>query len=233
MNINNESNSLKQLIVSDLTPFTHLDFPDHLACIVWLVGCNMRCDFCYNKDIVFSKSGNLTLQDVLNFLETRIGLLDAIVLSGGEATTHNLIPFCKEVKKLGFKIKLDTNGLNQEQISQLIEQNLIDYIALDYKAPEYKFQNITHSNKFNNFSRTLDMLIEKHFPFEARTTIHNDLLDFHDINIIIDDLDSRGYENSYFIQKFLDTGNNIGNISDSHKTLNYQKLSNKLDIICR
>ncbi len=233
MNINNESNSLKQLIVSDLTPFTHLDFPDHLACIVWLVGCNMRCDFCYNKDIVFSKSGNLTLQDVLNFLETRIGLLDAVVLSGGEATTHNLIPFCKEVKKLGFKIKLDTNGLNPNQTTTLIEQNLIDYIALDYKAPEYKFQKITHSNKFNNFSRTLDMLIEKQFPFEARTTIHNDLLEVNDINIIIDDLISRGYKNSYFIQEFIDTGDNIGNISAPIDKLDYKKLSSKLDIVFR
>lgn len=122
MSINNESNSLKKLIVSDLTTFTHLDYPDHLACIVWLVGCNMRCDFCYNKDIVFSKNGSLSLQDVLDFLNKRVGLLDAVVLSGGEATTHDLFNFCKEVKSLGFKIKLDTNGLNPNQVKLLIEK---------------------------------------------------------------------------------------------------------------
>ena len=167
MSTNNGNNSLKQLIVSDLTTFTHLDFPNHLACIVWMVGCNMRCDYCYNKDIVFSKNGSLTLQDVLEFLNKRIGLLDGVVLSGGEATTHNLIPFCQKVKKLGFKIKLDTNGLNPNQIRDLIEQNLIDYIALDYKAPEYKFNKITHSNKFNDFSDTLDILIKNNFPFNT------------------------------------------------------------------
>ena len=227
MSINNESNSLKKLIVSDLTTFTHLDYPDHLACIVWLVGCNMRCDFCYNKDIVFSKNGSLSLQDVLDFLNKRVGLLDAVVLSGGEATTHDLFNFCKEVKSLGFKIKLDTNGLNPNQVKLLIEKNLIDYIALDYKAPKSKFTTITHSNKFNDFSTTLDTIIKYDFPFEVRTTIHNDLLDYQDVNIIIDDLVQRGYKNHYFLQEFLDTGDNIGNISTSIKRLMKDKLSKK------
>jgi pyruvate formate lyase activating enzyme len=193
----------------------------------------MRCDFCYNKDIVFSKNGKLSLEDILNFLKKRIGLLDAVVLSGGEATGHDLINFCKKVKNLGFKIKLDTNGLNPNQVKLLVEEKLIDYIALDYKAPKYKFTQITHSNKFNDFSHTLDILTNNNFPFEARTTIHNDLLNEKDINVIIDDLEKRGYKNNYFLQDFLYTENNIGNISSSNKVFNKKLLSTKLNIVFR
>ncbi len=233
MNTNNESNSLKQLIVSDITPFTHLDFPNHLACIVWFIGCNLRCDYCYNKDIVFSKKGEYSLEDVLLFLNKRVGLLDAVVLSGGEATTHDLIPLCKEIKSLGFKIKLDTNGLNPRQIQKLISNNLLDYIALDYKATKNKFKSITHNNNFESFSQTLDMLISYNFPFEARTTLHADLLNENDINIIIDDLYHRGYNNDYFIQEFLDTGNNIGSLNTSTTKIKRDQISKKLNVIFR
>ncbi len=193
----------------------------------------MKCDYCYNKSIVFSKEGQKSFNDILTFLKKRVGLLDGVVLSGGEATGHNLIPFCKEVKKLGFSIKLDTNGANFKQIKDLIELNLIDYIALDYKAPQYKFKEITHSNSFEAFSKTLDFLISSGFTFEVRTTIHNDLLNEKDINFIINDLIKRGYKKQYFLQQFLDTGDNIGNIESTLKSFDKSTLSKDLEIIWR
>ncbi len=231
MNINNENSLLKQQIVYDLTPFSHIDFPGYLSCIVWLSGCNMRCDYCYNKDIVFSKSGQLTFQDVLEFLKKRVGLLDGVVLSGGEATQHYLINFCKEVKKLGFLIKLDTNGTNFNQIRSLIDLNLIDYIALDYKAPKYKFTKITHSSKFSEFSKTLEFLIQKNFLFEVRTTIHNDLLDETDINEIINDLYKKGYKYKYYLQNYLHTNNSIANMQVSKKSFDKELLNDKLNTV--
>ncbi len=233
MSTNKENNLLNKKNVYDLTAFSHLDFPDHLSCIVWLVGCNMRCDYCYNKDIVFSNEGKLSFDDILSFLNKRIGLLDAVVISGGEATGHDLIPFCKEVKKLGFLIKLDTNGLNFEHLKKLLNLNLIDYIALDYKAPKYKFSGITHSNKFSLFGKTLDYLINIDFPFEVRTTIHSDLLDEKDINFICKDLKQRGYNRKYYLQNFADTGDNIGKITQSSKTFDKSLLSNHLEIVWR
>jgi len=190
----------------------------------------MRCDYCYNKDIVFSKKGKYTQKDILNFLKKRIGLLDGVVLSGGEATTHNLIELCKEIKKLGFKIKLDTNGVNHKNIIKLVEQKLIDYIALDYKAPKYKFEKITHINAYNLFENTLEYLIDQNFDFEVRTTIHNDLLNEKDINIIIEDLVQKGYKNTYFLQNFLETEENIGNISNSINTFDKSLLFTSLNI---
>ncbi len=233
MNINKENSLFNTKIVYDLTKFTHLDYPEHLACIIWFSGCNMRCDYCYNSDIVFAKSGNYTLDDMLKFLKTRVGLLDGVVLSGGEATTHHLIPFCQEIKKLGFLIKLDTNGTNPHAIKELLDLELLDYVALDYKAPKEKFIKITHSNTYDKFSDTLNLLLSSKIKFEARTTIHNDLLNVDDINLIIDDLTTRGYNKKYYLQKFLDTQTNIANIKTASKKFDKSKLSKKLDIIWR
>ncbi len=238
MNIKSDVSLLNKKVVYDLTPFTHLDFPNHLACIVWLAGCGLRCEYCYNKDIVLAQSGSMTFSDVLSFLDKRRNLLDAVVLSGGEATGHDLIPFCKEVKKRGFKVKLDTSGINFGHIKALLDLNLVDYVALDYKAPKYKFEQITHSvvSKFDAFEQTLDYLIAIDFDYEVRTTVHRDLLDEDDINFMIDDLINRGYKGKYFLQNFLSTDENIGNIKESAQILNLNKIqdkSTKIEIIYR
>ncbi|MCW8894387.1 anaerobic ribonucleoside-triphosphate reductase activating protein [Sulfurimonas sp.] len=220
-------------VIYDYTPFTHLDYPNHLACIVWFSGCNMRCDYCYNKDIVFAKDGIYSYDEVLKFLKTRQNLLEAVVLSGGEASSYDLVPFCQEIKKLGFKIKLDTNGTNYLHVKELLDLDLLDYIALDYKAPKDKFTQITHSNKYDEFSKTLDMLIQSPVNFEARTTIHSDLLNENDINIIIKDLVSRGYKEKYYLQEFLDTTTSIADLKAPTKTFNKALLSNDLQIVWR
>lgn len=235
MSINNDFNLLNKNVVYDLTPFSHLDYPDYLSCIVWIAGCGLRCDYCYNKDIVLAKNGTISFNDILSFLDTRIDLLDGVVISGGEATQQNLIPFCTKVKAKGFNIKLDTNGLNFKQIKKLLNLNLIDYIALDYKSPQYKFENITHSviSKFNTFEQTLNYLIETNFRFEVRTTIHRDLLDENDINFIIDDLNNKGYKGSYYLQNYLDTNNTIGDIGNQTELLDLdiiQDKNGKIDI---
>lgn len=224
---------LDKKVIYDLSTFTHLDYPDHLACIVWFSGCNMRCDYCYNKDIVFSKSGKYSYNDVLEFLKSRQNLLDGVVLSGGEATSHELVAFSKEIKKLGFKIKLDTNGTSPLHVEQLIDLNLLDFIALDYKAPKEKFTQITHSNKYEEFSQTLDLLLKKDFNFEVRTTLHSDLLHVEDINNIIKDLIKRGYKNNYYIQEFLDTGVSIASLQNPKKHFDKTKLSKDINIVWR
>lgn len=233
MSINNESNSLNAKVIYDLTSFTHLDYPNHLACIVWFSGCNMRCDYCYNKDIVFAKDGKYSYEDILTFLKSRKNLLDGVVLSGGEASSYNLMEFCKEIKRLGFKIKLDTNGVNFLHVKELLELNLLDYVALDYKAPKNKFTKITHSNKYDEFSKTLDILIHSSIDFEARTTIHNDLLDVDDINEIIIDLSNRGYKGKYYIQEFLDTGTTIANLRAPVNKLDKSLILNNIEIVYR
>lgn len=233
MSIDKENSLLKNNVIYDITKFTHLDYSDHLACIVWFSGCNMRCDYCYNKDIVFSKKGAYTYEDVLSFLKSRKNLLDGVVLSGGEATLHELVLFCEKIKEMGFLIKLDTNGTNYNNVKRLLELNLLDFVALDYKAPKDKFQKITYSNKYEDFSKTLDLLISSDINYEARTTLHEDLLDENDINIIIQDLVKRGYSKNYYIQNFLDTQSTIGDLSKPQNTFDKSLLVNDLNIIWR
>ncbi|MDZ7817137.1 MAG: anaerobic ribonucleoside-triphosphate reductase activating protein [Aliarcobacter sp.] len=207
---------MNQKIVYDITKFTTTDYVGHLSCIIWFVSCNFRCLYCYNDNIVYTKEGKYSQNDILDFLKTRVGLLDSVVLSGGEATLHNVIPICKEIKKLGFKIKLDTNATNLPQIKKLIELNLLDYIAIDFKAPKYKFKEITGSvSIYNNTIKTIQYLIDINFDFELRSTINTSLLDENDINEMIKTISSLGYKNTYYLQNFLETPSNIGNISKS------------------
>lgn len=217
MNINKELNLLNQKIVYDITRFTTTDYTGYLSCVVWLVNCNFRCLYCYNDDLVFSKKGNYSLNDVIKFLEKRIGMLEAVVISGGEASLHNIFDFCKIVKNLGFKIKLDTNGTNKKLIEKLIAENLVDYMAIDFKAHKAKFYEITKTNLYNKFLETIQYLIEIDFDFELRTTINTNLLDEKDINIMIKTLKELDYKNTYYLQNFLQTSSNIGNIITGRK----------------
>jgi len=217
----------------DITKFTALDYPDHLAAIFWFAGCNMRCPYCYNKDIVFGK-GKITEDEALEFLKSRRGLLEGVVLSGGECTMYKRLEgFCRSIKELGFKIKLDTNGIEYETIKRVVEASLIDYIALDYKAPAYKFLEIAKSDRFEDFSKTLEYLIKNNIHFEARTTIHSSLLDENDINVIIEDLKNRGYERAYYLQRFVYSENSIGKIAPEQKRIDENLLSKSLKVVFR
>jgi pyruvate formate lyase activating enzyme len=217
----------------DITPFTVLDYPDHLAAIVWFAKCNMRCIYCYNKDIVFGE-GKISQKEALDFLDSRVGLLEAVVLSGGEATLYDNLPeFCRKIKKKKFKIKLDSNGLNPDMIQLLVEENLVDYIALDYKAPKEKYYEITKDKHFDRFSTTLNFLIQKQFDFEVRTTVHSDLLRVEEINRIIKDLIRRGYTGTYYLQPFVFAENTIGKVNQERNTFDLSRLSSELKVVWR
>jgi pyruvate formate lyase activating enzyme len=217
----------------DITPFTLLDYPDHLAAIFWFAKCDMRCLYCYNKDIVFGE-GVISQEEALAFLESRVGLLEGVVLSGGEATLYgDLVEFCRKIKQKKFKIKLDTNGINFDMVYALVESKLVDYIALDYKAPKEKYFQITKDKHFNIFSKTLNFLIKKEFPFEVRTTVHSDLLRVEEINRIIKDLIKRGYKGTYYLQPFLFTDKIIGRVKEEKNRFNRAELSTELKVVWR
>jgi pyruvate formate lyase activating enzyme len=172
------------------------------------------------------------VEDLLDFLKKRVGLLEAVVLSGGEATIHNLKEICEEIKSLGFKIKLDTNGSNPKQIKNLLDSNLLDYAAIDFKATKEKFNMITKSNLYENFLQSLNLLKNSKIEYEVRTTLHNDLLDVNDINQMQKILIENGYNKEYYIQNFLET-ENLSGIKESNLDFNKENLSNDLNIVWR
>lgn len=217
------------LPVYSVTPFTMLDFPGHTACVVWFTGCNMRCPYCHNPDLVRRKGGGQSsTAQVMDFLEKRKGLLDGIVLSGGEATLFpGLSDFIEDARALGYKIKLDTNGTRPDVLASLLEKNMLDYIALDYKAPREKYTRLTAHKRFENFEETLALLCgQKAIPFEVRTTVHTNLLDEDDLSAIILDLDRRGYKGTYFLQNFRADNDRptLGMLPEQSRTLDREKL---------
>jgi len=153
-----------------------VDYPPHISAVVFLSGCNFRCPFCYNKDLA---EDNSTLPDIpiiefIEWLKTRQGKLDAVVITGGEPTIHGhkLIDFCELIKALGFKIKLDTNGSNPELMKFLIDEGFVDYVAVDVKADRMRYNQACGVNfDMSKMDRTIKILAENVIPHEYRTTV--------------------------------------------------------------
>ena len=121
-----------------------LDYPENVSAIAWTVGCNFSCPFCYNKDLVKGNVGLFSEEEIFSFLEKRKGLLDGLVISGGEPLMQkDIVDFITKVKKLGYLVKIDTNGSYPEKLKELIDKKLIDYVAMDVKAPKKKYDELT------------------------------------------------------------------------------------------
>ncbi len=135
----------KSFIIKGLQKTTLIDYPDKVACTIFLPRCNFRCGFCYNKDLVLDYDSLPTLseEDVLHFLEKKKKWLDAVVFTGGEPLLHKELPsFIKKIKEIGFLVKIDTNGTNSKMLKELIDNKLVDYVAMDIKAPLEKYDKI-------------------------------------------------------------------------------------------
>ena len=237
MNTNNELILQKESVakpIYSLTPFTLLDYPHKSACILWFAGCNMRCLYCYNPEIVLGK-GTISTEKVLSFLQSRKNLLDAVVFSGGECLLHkNILSLIEAVKKMGFLVKIDTNGSKPEILQQLIKNKWIDYVALDFKATPSHFEKITQSKLFLPFEQSLQLLIKNEFPFEVRTTVHSDLISEKEIRLMIHFLESKNYNGNYYLQYFRNNVTTLSRLDYSNTKLDCTKLSTKtIEVILR
>ena len=212
--------------ICSITPFTLLDYPHKAACILWYAGCNMRCLYCYNPEIVLGK-GIISFDAVLEFLHQRKGLLDAVVFSGGECMIHkDIIGNIKKVKALGFLVKLDTNGSKPELLNQLIQEKTIDYVALDFKALPNKFESITQSKLYDSFEKSFEILLNNDVPFEVRTTYHSELISIDEISEMTSFLKKNKYTGNYYIQHFRNDTPTLGNLPNSYVSLNDKKIEN-------
>ncbi len=163
----------------------------------------MRCTYCYNPDIVLGK-GHITITDALGFLRSRRGLLQGTVLSGGECTLHpTIFPLLETAKEYGFDVKIDTNGSRPKVLEALVERRLVDYIALDFKALEHRYQAITKSGLFPAFAESLALLNRSSVPFEVRTTVHSTLIGEDELYSMVAYLRQAQYEGNYYLQYFV------------------------------
>jgi len=173
--------------IGGLTSLSTIDFPHHLAAIIYTQGCNFRCPYCHNFQLVDCLEPPISYEKVHEFLQTRKQIVDGVVITGGEPTLQKELPaFCAWLKRLGFAVKLDTNGTKPLMLKLLIEKKLVDYIAMGIKAPWDKYQIVTHTSFPIEFiQQSVSFLKETGFPCEFRTTVHSGLLTFTDLKKII------------------------------------------------
>lgn len=195
------------MLIGGLQKFSLLDYPDHISAIIFVKGCNFHCHFCYNPMLVWPKleAGKfknnfahinksapekdhslIKESDLFRFLKIRQGKLEAVVITGGEPTIyHDLPDFIKKIKKIGYLVKLDTNGTNPKMIKKLIGNNLVDYIAMDIKASKEKYMKITGVKvDFIKILKSVKMIIGSGIPYEFRTTIVPEYIAKEDIEKI-------------------------------------------------
>ena len=178
-----------------------LDYPETISAIIWTAGCNFSCPFCYNKDLVKGKTSVFPEEEILDFLKKRKGLLDGLVITGGEPLIQeDIVEFCEKVKKIGYLIKIDTNGTNPEKLQELIDKKLVDYIAIDIKAPKEKYDQLTGvKTDLSKIEKSIE-IIKKYAPnYEFRITIVPNILNKEDIVNIAKWLEGA---KKFYIQQF-------------------------------
>ena len=184
--------------------FSLLDFEDKISCVLFCKPCNFRCPFCHNGTTVLEAETTIPFDDILEYLESRKGLIDAAVVSGGEPT---LMPDLKEkiikLKELGFLIKLDTNGTNPEVVKDLYENHLIDYVAMDIKNSFVKYaMTVGVKNAFlDKISQTINFLMISGIDYEFRTTLIDEFHNEQDMRDIAETI--KGAKRLY-LQKYVD-----------------------------
>jgi len=200
--------------ISALHRLTLLDFPGHIACIAFLPGCNFRCHYCHNADFVLPERLKkisqhfLSQEDFFQFLKTRKNLLEGVVISGGEPTIHSDLPdFLRAIRDLGFKRKLDTNGTHPEMLSKILQENLVDYVAMDIKSSEEKYSEFCGTTvSFSAIEQSKKLLEESSVKGEFRTTL---IREFHDEGEFLRILQFIQGAKKYILQNFQNRGGTL------------------------
>ncbi len=180
-----------------------IDYPGNICTVIFTGGCNFRCPYCHNSSIVKDAGDKIEEEKIIEFLKSRKKFIDALCISGGEPTIQKgLYGFINRVKGEGFDIKLDTNGTNPGILKKLIDEELIDYAAMDIKAPLGKYSLVAQTPVvLEDIQKSIDILLENKIDYEFRTTVCKELLNIEDIGIIAGEI--KGC-NTYAIQNFRD-----------------------------
>ena len=161
--------------ISGLQKLTLLDFPNRVACTVFLGGCNLRCPFCHNSQLLGGDAEELMNSGaLLDFLRKRQGVLDGVCITGGEPTLHADLPeLLRSIRALGYAIKLDTNGTNPQLLRRLIDEGLVDYVAMDVKNGPDRYAETVGIEGFSlaAIEESIRILLEDKTDYELRTTV--------------------------------------------------------------
>jgi pyruvate formate lyase activating enzyme len=203
------------MIIAGLQRSTLIDYPGKIACIVYLAGCNFRCPWCYSSELVLPekimKQPRFSEAEIFDFLRSRKGLLEGVVICGGEPTVNkDLLQFIQKIKNLGFLVKLDTNGSNPKILKDLMDTKLIDYVAMDIKASDENpiYRNILNEGiKLEDIKESVEILKNGDVDFEFRTTVVNTIHrkeEFLEIAKWIGGVDVKYYLQNFRAEKTID-----------------------------
>jgi len=188
-----------------LEKFTLIDYPGKIACVAYTIGCNFRCPYCHNPELVDETvEARITEKELFDFLGERTHMLEGVVITGGEPTMHEDLPSVMErVKSLGYLVKLDTNGTNPVMLHQVVEGGLADYVAMDIKSPMRKYSaTVARPVDIEAIQSSIDFLLSSPVEYEFRTTVIKGMQ-------LPEDIDEIGKEikgaRRYFLQKFIPT----------------------------
>lgn len=219
--------------IAGLQKLTLIDYPGKLAATVFTPGCNFRCGFCHNPELVvdINPNQNFPTKQVLGFLESRTKYLEAICITGGEPSLQSdFLEFAEKLKKMGYLVKIDTNGTNPDLLQKLIKKHLVDYIAMDIKAPlkwgHYKrASSMTDKKLFENVLESIKILLKlnrsKKINYEFRTTVVPKLLKPDDIETIAKQIKSA---KKYVLQQFRNSGKMINKKFNKVKPYSVEEL---------
>lgn len=211
--------------IQGIQKLTLLDYPGKVACTIFTGGCNLACPFCQNSELIpCAKTGEWSEEEILKFLKKRQGLLEGVCISGGEPLLQPDLPaFIQKIRDLGFKVKLDTNGTFPEKLRKMIDEGLVDYVAMDIKNSLTKYKMTVGSNDCNldAIQQSAAILLEGKISYEFRTTVVQEFHteeDFREIGKWI-----AGAEH-YFLQQFVDSERVLQSNLHAHPAKDMEKL---------
>ncbi len=194
------------MIIGGLQKFSLIDYPGKTSAIIFTTGCNFRCSYCHNPELVIPEkyTTEISLSEVYDFLDSRIGKLDAVCITGGEPTQHaDLLEMIEKIKTMGFLVKLDSNGSRPEILKNFIDKKVVDYIAMDIKAPLEDYSKIMGWQiQAEKLKKSIDIIMGSDIRYEFRTTIVKSLTSKDNLRKIAQTIS--GAEN-YYLQKFIPT----------------------------
>ena len=222
---------MNENIFAGLQKLTLLDFPGKVACTLFTKGCNFRCPFCHNASLVIrpEEQQMYSNDEILGFLGKRQGVLDGVAITGGEPTLMSgLYDFIKKVKEMGYAVKLDTNGTRPDVLKKLVEDNLLDYVAMDIKNSPKKYAytcGLPESYDLSKIEESKNFLMKGKVDFEFRTTVAKP---FHTEEDFLEIAQWINGDEKYFLQQFKDSGDIIGKEISSFNEIEMEKILNLL-----
>ena len=187
--------------ISGLMKLTLLDYPGHVACTVFLAGCNFRCPFCHNGSLVRGGDTEISRDELKSFLKKRQGILDGVCITGGEPLlSPDARELAEEIKSLGYLVKLDTNGSFPDRLAELIDKKLIDYVAMDIKSSPAEYAKTCGRDiDLDSVKRSIEIIKSSGIDHEFRTTVVKGL---HNKEIIAECAALVGEGEKYFLQSY-------------------------------